>query len=561
MGLHGHSAMITHLALSVLLAHLQPAVAHAARSERDHSQGAPSHSPPAEDSPTSVPKPVERDSASTAPPAGVFAVPWHPPGASGSCGFRNHSRRAERRGRFSDDPGVGPDLRELPSPGLSHSRGPVVQASAERVQRSTTIQHPRREPLRADLKEDMCSRICPGAIPQVTIQSTEGSGSQVRYVTVALTTETMLALLLLASLACFGVVHVWSSCTRHRCRCRMCSGGYKIVKPLGAGGYGEVFLLKRKHKAHPLQENELVGKKIRVHNITEAEGFAKEAKDLLLLRHKHIVSYEDDFVHTECYWNCGVQSTFFWVLMEYCPEGDLKLKIESEWEQFTVSRVRTWFLQLCQAVQYLHSKNVIHRDLKSQNIFLTRDGDVRLGDFGLCRRTVGKQDSTSMSHAGTDAYMAPEIFSCSKYGKPVDVWSLGCVLFELCCGVFMWELDGIPGVLAIQDPSSVPRLVEENTPRAAGSELKSLMKRLLNPHPDARPTITDVLRKKALKKRSKGDHELPFGTCDESGSEPDFADVDATGFPYIDHCTTRSSDSSDSEVKRHKKGQRRRLVV
>ena len=84
-----------------------------------------------------------------------------------------------------------------------------------------------------------------------------------------------------------------------------------------------------------------------------------------------------------------------------CVRGDLKEKIEQDFANFTEDWVRTVFAQLLQAVQYLHSKNVIHRDLKSQNVFLAHDGHVRLGDFGLCRHTQKEHmNQPTLTHAG-----------------------------------------------------------------------------------------------------------------------------------------------------------------
>merc|ERR1712072_339669 len=140
--------------------------------------------------------------------------------------------------------------------------------------------------------------------------------------------------------------------------------------------------------------------------------------------------------------------------MEFCPEGDLKQKIENEFGSFTEDYILTIFAQIMEAVQYLHSKNVIHRDLKSQNVFLAHDGRVRLGDFGLCKHTQAIKGvaSKELTHAGTDCYMAPEMLSSKKYGKPADVWALGCVLYELLTGQFMWEIDGILGAMVMKDP-------------------------------------------------------------------------------------------------------------
>eukprot|EP00929_Paragymnodinium_shiwhaense_P051824 TRINITY_DN26017_c0_g3_i3.p1 TRINITY_DN26017_c0_g3~~TRINITY_DN26017_c0_g3_i3.p1 ORF type:complete len:276 (-),score=55.41 TRINITY_DN26017_c0_g3_i3:214-1041(-) len=188
--------------------------------------------------------------------------------------------------------------------------------------------------------------------------------------------------------------------------------------------------------------------------------------------------------------------------MEYCPEGDLKEKIETDFDSFTEEWVRNIFAQLLQAVQYLHSKNVIHRDLKSQNVFLAQDGHVRLGDFGLCKhaRTQRADGTATLSHAGTDCYMAPEMLSSSKYGKPADMWSLGCVLYELCTGVFMWELDGMLGAMVMKDPNAIVKLVKENVVPTVGSAVVALMRRLLSIQPTARPTATTCMRKRLFKR-------------------------------------------------------------
>jgi len=217
------------------------------------------------------------------------------------------------------------------------------------------------------------------------------------------------------------------------------------------------------------------------------------------------------------------------IIMEYCPEGDLKEKIEEDFCSFTEEWVRTVFAQLLQAVQYLHSKNVIHRDLKSQNVFLAQDGLVRLGDFGLCKhtRTPTGNGNPTLSHAGTDCYMAPEMLSSCRYGKPADMWSLGCVLYELCTGQFMWELDGMLGAMAIKDANSVQKLMKENIAAGVGKELCSVMRRLLSARPEARPTATMCIRKK-LFKRSFPLSKQRFG--DAAGEDAEAGD-EVTGTP------------------------------
>jgi len=319
-------------------------------------------------------------------------------------------------------------------------------------------------------------------------------GKQVSKIILELTRDNVAALGVIATLNVFGAIYLWKICTRKHCACKLCRNQYRTLDLLGSGGYGCVYLVERL----PSLER-FVSKKIPVREITEVDEYSREAKELIMLRHKHIVSYEEDFVHVE--YGGFEPKTYFIIVMEYCPAGDLKGKIEMDFLSFTEEWVRMIFAQLLQAVQYLHSKSVIHRDLKSQNVFLAESGRVRLGDFGLCRHAPRNLESSpTLTHAGTDCYMAPEMLSSSRYGKPADIWSLGCVLYELCTGQFMWELDGILGAMVMKDANAVQKLVQAEIAPAVGSELKSLLKRLLNVNPASRPTATACMRRKLFKR-------------------------------------------------------------
>lgn len=319
-------------------------------------------------------------------------------------------------------------------------------------------------------------------------------GQRERKITLVMSRDNIAALLVISSLSILGAIYLWKICTRRSCSCRLCRNQYRTLHLLGSGGYGSVYLVDRLG-----DHARFVSKKIPIREITEADEYSREAKELVMLRHKHIVSYEDDFVHVE--YGGFEPKTYFIIIMEYCPEGDLKEKIETDFHKFTEEWVRNVFAQLLQAVQYLHSKNVIHRDLKSQNVFLARDGLIRLGDFGLCRRTRATNTGfATLSHAGTDCYMAPEIFASCRYGKPADMWSLGCVLYELCTGQFMWELDGILAAMLMKDSHIISKLVQENVVASVGTALTSLMRRLLSSKPEARPTATACIRKRLFKR-------------------------------------------------------------
>merc|ERR1712054_634451 len=171
---------------------------------------------------------------------------------------------------------------------------------------------------------------------------------------------------------------------------------------------------------------------------------------------------------------------------------------ENDPRGFSEERVLTWFCEIASALRYIHSRSVIHRDLKSGNIFVSENESLRIGDFGLARN-VGHGLSTARSQEGTDSYMAPEMLFGKPYTQKVDVWSLGCILYEMCTFTFMWEL---PGLLGVQVSASKDEIEEirRALPSKYSKELSTLLGRLLHPEPSYRPSIEKVLRKKFLRK-------------------------------------------------------------
>lgn len=106
---------------------------------------------------------------------------------------------------------------------------------------------------------------------------------------------------------------------------------------------------------------------------------------------------------------------------EPCSEGRLSLQ----------SQIRNWLVQITFALQYLHNHNILHRDLKTQNIFMTTSRLLKLGDFGVSK-TLKHQNDFTTTGIGTAQYLSPEICTRQKYSYKSDIWSLGCVLYEMC---------------------------------------------------------------------------------------------------------------------------------
>lgn len=105
------------------------------------------------------------------------------------------------------------------------------------------------------------------------------------------------------------------------------------------------------------------------------------------------------------------------IIMEFCEYGDLAYHIrkkKNKNEKFTESEIMNWFVQLCLSLEYVHSRKILHRDLKTQNIFLTADNNVKLGDFGISKVLESTADH-AMTVQGTPYYMSPEVCQNKPY--------------------------------------------------------------------------------------------------------------------------------------------------
>lgn len=121
------------------------------------------------------------------------------------------------------------------------------------------------------------------------------------------------------------------------------------------------------------------------------------------------------------------------LLTEFCPQGDLSKFIKSRAGRIGEALVMKIFAQICAGLEYIHRQRILHRDIKSHNIFLMKHLVVRIGDFGVAKR-LAREVNFAETLVGTPFYVSPEICAKRGYGFKSDVWGLGCVLYEMCVG-------------------------------------------------------------------------------------------------------------------------------
>jgi serine/threonine protein kinase len=182
------------------------------------------------------------------------------------------------------------------------------------------------------------------------------------------------------------------------------------------------------------------------------------------------------------------------IVMEYCSGGDLRTYLKAACRVQSLSlgedKIWYWFVQLALGLHHMHQQRVLHRDLKTANVFLSNAGYLVLGDLGIARAlTSGDMAATVI---GTPLYMAPEVLEGKDYSFSSDVWALGCVLYELCTGKPPFAASNTAQLLSkICRGDYLPAQKGENL---ATSRLPALIASMLRPRPEARPSVDQLLR-------------------------------------------------------------------
>ena len=261
---------------------------------------------------------------------------------------------------------------------------------------------------------------------------------------------------------------------------------YKIIEFLGEGSFGKAYLAQCDNDS-----NKYVIKQIPLEGMSDEEKREtfNEAIILKKLDHPNIIKFKEVFLQRK-------PKPALNIVTEYADGGDLNKKIEIQKKvPFAEAQILDYITQICLALQHIHKKKIIHRDLKSGNIFLMKSGIVKLGDFGIAKGLQSTWEKAK-TLVGTPYFLAPEIITNKPYDAKCDIWALGVLLYELMTFRMPFNAVSLP-LLSIK----INRGVYKPPPSSYSSEIRDLLKKCLTVNPDQRPSIDDILKLPVIKNR------------------------------------------------------------
>ena len=262
---------------------------------------------------------------------------------------------------------------------------------------------------------------------------------------------------------------------------------YFKIEKIGIGGGGNsVYIVKNLNTG-----KKFALKKIIINNDCpeEMQGCLNEINIFKQLNHPYLIKYEDSFLH----------KNKICIIMEYAEDKDLETKIKnykSKNLKIPENEIWKYFLQIISGISYLHSNKIIHRDIKGQNILLSK-GNVKIGDFGTSKRMENTNSFTDTS-LGTPLFLSPEICKGKPYNFKSDNWMIGCVLFQLMNLEYPFKGNNLPILMKHIIENPIPEIIFDYS-----DELKFLVKNLLKKNMDERISINDILNRPFVKEKIK----------------------------------------------------------
>ena len=260
---------------------------------------------------------------------------------------------------------------------------------------------------------------------------------------------------------------------------------FQIISKLGEGAYSTVFKVMRTvdGKTYAL-------KKVKLLNLSdkEKENALNEVRILASINSNYVISYKEAFFDEKDRTLC--------IVMEFADNGDLYQKIVEHKKKamfFEESEIWRIFIQLVRGLKALHDLKILHRDLKSANVFLYTNGDAKIGDLNVSKVT---RAGVGHTQTGTPYYASPEVWNDSPYDNKSDIWSLGCVLYEMITLKPPFRAQDMEGLYKRVIKGQYSRI-----PDRFSNDLFQIVQFLLQVNPKSRPSCDQILNHPIVQKR------------------------------------------------------------
>ena len=237
---------------------------------------------------------------------------------------------------------------------------------------------------------------------------------------------------------------------------------------IGKGGFSTCY------KLYNVQDKKIYAAKEIIKNKSSYDRIKNEIDIYEYLKHDNIVNQKEHFTCNDTQY----------LIFEFCENRDLSHLIAKR-KKLKEIEVQYYITQLIQALIHLHDRNIVHRDLKLGNIFLTGKMELKLGDFGLAKKLSFRDEKIS-EMVGTPAYMAPEILENKGYSLEVDIWSLGVIMYYLIIGKLPFNKKNQEDIKSVSYTFPKKAIIS----RAA----KNLIEQILVKDPKERPSLKQILR-------------------------------------------------------------------
>ena len=260
---------------------------------------------------------------------------------------------------------------------------------------------------------------------------------------------------------------------------------FQVISKLGEGAYSTVYKVKR-----IIDGNIYALKKVKILKLSEKEkeNALNEVRILASIKSNFVVSYKEAFFDEKDNTLC--------IIMEFADSGDLYQKIVQHkksaifFEEYEIWRI---FIQLVKGLKSLHDLKILHRDMKSANVFLFSNGSAKLGDLNVSK--VVKK-GLGYTQTGTPYYASPEVWKDKPYGNKSDVWSLGCVLYEMITLRPPFRAKNMEGLY-----QKVIKGQYNKIPEKFSDDLFKVVQFLLQVNPNKRPSCEEILNYPIVQKR------------------------------------------------------------